>query len=392
MRINCRITALLFVLGIWNSLVSAIAEDFKQISEERLRTHIAYLAGPELKGRGNLSDRRKAADYLQTEYKKLGLKPLFPADSFRQQIPAPGLPGMETPLLGENVGAYLPGTDPALADEFILLTAHYDHLGGDSKRFFPGADDNAAAVAMVLEVARVLSQTESPPRRSIAFVNFDLEENLLWGSRWFVEHSPRSLNKIRLFMTADLIGRNLADLDWSGLIVMGGERGTGLPKLISEMTVPPGLEIRILGADIVGTRSDYGPFRDREIPFLFFSCGQHPDYHTPRDIPERVNLPKLTLISRYVGKLALQTAQQPDFPAWVEKPEPDPQEVETILRICELLSTDSVSQRLKPSDRLFVTRLEQQLQKNKAQSAYSKKERAEVVNSARQLLWILFSL
>lgn len=360
------------------------------VTVDELRKDVAAMAHPDLKGRGLLSDRRRAADSLEKTYKDLGLLPLFP-DGYRQKIPAPSLPGSSAPLLGENVGALLEGSDGELRDEFIVLAAHYDHLGvrGDGQ-IYRGADDNGAGVAMLLAVARAMVRADCRPKRSVLFVNFDLEENLLWGSRWFVEHSPVSLQQIRLFITADLIGRNLMDLDWPALFVMGGERGDSLPALLRAIPTAGNLEVRSLGADIVGTRSDYGPFRDHEVPFLFFSSGQHRDYHTPRDVPERVDYEKLRLVTLYIGETLLRSADSNRTAEWVEKPEPNLEEVRTLLRITQVLEEQPAVVRLEPREKLFVSRFRQKLEAIHKQGNYSRKERSEVTRSAQQLLMILF--
>ena len=94
-------------------------------------------------------------------------------------------------------------------DEWVIVAAHFDHLGVRDGVLYPGADDNASGVAMMLEVARSLVESPEKPRRSVMFVGFDLEEVGLFGSRYFVEHPPVPLDKVALFVTADMIGRSL---------------------------------------------------------------------------------------------------------------------------------------------------------------------------------------
>src|SRR4029077_10487164 len=106
---------------------------------------------------------------------------------------------------GANVGARLIGTDPQRRDEWIIVSAHYDHLGVRGGVLYPGADDNASGVAMMLEVARAFVQAPERPRRSVLFIGFDLEEVGLFGSRYFVEHPPVPLDRVKLFVTADMI-------------------------------------------------------------------------------------------------------------------------------------------------------------------------------------------
>ena len=93
---------------------------------------------------------------------------------------------------------------------------------------YPGADDNASGVAMMLEVARCLAAAPERPRRSVMFVGFDLEEIGLWGSRYFVEHPPVPLERVALFVTADMIGRSLGGVCDPYVFVMGTEHAPGL--------------------------------------------------------------------------------------------------------------------------------------------------------------------
>ena len=119
--------------------------------EARLRAHVAALASPAFEGRSG-AGARKAAEYIAEAFRALGLEPLFD-DGYIQDIPAAG-PGRPR---GRNVGARLLGSDPALRDEWIIVSAHYDHLGVQGGVLYPGADDNASGVAMMLEVARASS-------------------------------------------------------------------------------------------------------------------------------------------------------------------------------------------------------------------------------------------
>ena len=163
-----------------------------------------------------------------------------------------------------NVGACLIGADPALRDEWIIVSAHYDHLGVRGGVLYPGADDNASGVAMMLEVARCLVEAPEPPRRSVMFVGFDLEEIGLFGSRYFVEHPPVPLGRVKLFLTADMIGRSLGGVCGAHAFVMGTEHSPGLRPWIEESAAGEPVTLGTLGTDLlVLNRSDYGPFRAR---------------------------------------------------------------------------------------------------------------------------------
>src|SRR5262245_64816694 len=101
-------------------------------------------------------------------------------------------------------------------------------------------------------------------------------------------------------MTADMIGRSMANVMDEYVFCLGSESAPRLRQLVEEVKPGGGLKVGRLGADLVGTRSDYGPFRDRRVPFLFFSTGQHPDYHRPSDLPEKLNYQQLRTISLWI--------------------------------------------------------------------------------------------
>ena len=128
----------------------------------------------------------RASSYIADAFERLKLKPLF-EDSYYQSIPSLTLDkqtGKES-FVGRNVGAFIAGSDPALKDDWIILSAHLDHVGIKDDKLYPGADDNASGVAMLLEVAEYFALRKQQPRRTIAFVAFDQEEVGLLGSTHF---------------------------------------------------------------------------------------------------------------------------------------------------------------------------------------------------------------
>jgi len=174
-------------------------------------------------------------------------------------------------------------------------------------------------------------------------VGFDMEEEFLYGSRWFVSHPPIPLTHIKLMVTADLIGRSLGDLPLPMVFMFGSEYAEGLQTPAAQVGVPSGLEVGRLGVDFIGTRSDYGPFRDQRIPFLFFSTGEHPDYHTPRDTPDRIDYDKLARISSLMAQLIVQVANSPAAPTWNSSPQPDLEEARTMERVTEVMLAEEAA-------------------------------------------------
>jgi hypothetical protein len=281
----------------------------------RLQTHIGTLASPEFGGRRGAAAERSRS-YLIDQFKKLGLTPLF-GSSFLQ--PVPGTDPKH--IAGQNVGAILRGSDPTLRDEWVIVAAHYDHLGKHGEVLYPGADDNASGVAMMLEVARCLATNEVKPKRSLMFIGFDLEEAGLWGSRYFAEHSPIPLSKVKLFVTADMIGRSLGGVFPKHVFVMGSEHIPAVRPVLDKAGLGLPLKVGTLGADVLLLdRSDYGPFRARKVPFLFFSTGENPHYHQPTDIPETIDYEKVESVSRLIHGVVADAAVRETCVAWTDLP------------------------------------------------------------------------
>jgi hypothetical protein len=312
---------------------AAEAELSAAIRVEELRAHVYRLASPDFQGRRGPGGAR-ASRHIADAFASLNLQPAFDG-SFFQPIPyllKEDGDGKES-FLGRNVAAVLPGSDPKLKDEWIVLSAHYDHLGIINGVMYPGADDNASSVAMLLEVAEQFALKRERPRRTIVFVAFDQEEAGLLGSRHFAAHPPRDLRKLKCFLTADMLGRSMANLMDEYVFALGSESAARLRAAVDEVPHDRGIKVGRLGADLIGTRSDYGPFRDRRIPFLFFSTGQHPDYHRPSDTPDKIDYVRLQRISQWIADVTRRLADDPEPPVWRDAAAPDLDEVRTILQL-----------------------------------------------------------
>lgn len=330
-----RVTALLVLAG--SVAVRADEPALPSIAVKDVRPHIETLASPEYRGRRG-ADAFRAAQYIVSQFRALKLKPLFPEGRFDQRIPADSDHEKDAQhIVGVNVGAWIEGSDPVLKDEYIVIGVHHDHLGVREGEIYAGADDNATGVAMMLEVAKTIAALPQPPKRSVVFIGFDLEEHLLWGSRWFVAHPPWPIEKVKFFMTADMIGRSLGDLPLPVIFVMGSEHAPTVRATLDRCTKNDEVEVARLGIDLVGTRSDYGPFRDREIPFLFFSSGQHPDYHSPGDIPAKIDYPKVAHVTNLAARITHAIADADQTPAWTSQVELSLDEPKALERITTLL-------------------------------------------------------
>lgn len=363
---------------------------------DRLKQDVFTLASPELEGRGTTVGKQKAREHLLAAFRDLKLEPLFPEGSYLQEIPGPKQAGGKEIVMGTNVGAVLRGSDPRLRDEYVILSAHFDHLGIRGGKMYPGADDNAGSVAMMLEVARLLAAQPVAPRRSVVFLSCDLEESLLWGSRWFVAHPPWPLERVKLFVTAELIGRTLGDLPLPAVFVMGGEHAPGLRRLVDGVSSPGNLQVSHLGVDLVGVRSDYGPFKGEKVPFLFFSGGEHRDYHQPTDTADRLDYQRLSHITQVIRDVVREVAMAEETPVWSDQPEHTLGEVETIEKITgTLLKLDDNLRergrgRLTDQQRFTVSNIHTRTRAMLSEKRVEPADRAWLIRSAQWMLLTVF--
>ena len=221
----------------------------------------------------------------------------------------------------DNVVAVLPGADPILKNEHVVVGAHYDHLGFGEfgaltaqapGRIHHGADDNASGTAVLLDLARRLSQLQLKPARSIVFVAFSAEELGLYGSRHFVERWP-AITSTKAMVNLDMVGR-LRD---NRLTVFGARSGKNLSAIVGAGARQLGLDIN--ESDGVG-RSDHMSFYNKKIPVLHFFTGTHPDYHRPTDTWEKLNIEGMGKVSDLVLASVLRIANAKETIDFVSLP------------------------------------------------------------------------
>ena len=381
----------ILIAGCYGLFLAAGAELSEHIGRHELEAHVYKLASPEFAGRRGAGAARSAR-YIEAAFRKLGLQPAF-GGSYTQPIPSllGSSAGSNQSFLGHNVGAMLPGTDPVLSKEWIILSAHYDHLGRSTFSHYPGADDNASGVAMLLEVAEAFALSKEKPKRTILFVAFDLEESGLLGSMHFVVHPPFDIHDCKASITADMIGRSMANLMDEYVFALGMENSPGLRRLIETSKPPQGLRVGRIGADVIGTRSDYGPFRDRRVPFLFFSTGQHEDYHQVTDYPDRIDYPKLQRISVFIRDLLVRLANDPQAPTWDPRSaSPDLGEAQVILELVDRVVKHPEQHRLSDAQKPLVEGVQTKLRAIVGRGKVTDAERTWLVWTARMLMTTVF--
>ncbi len=211
-----------------------------------------------------------------------------------------------------NVLGFIPGADPALAHEIVLIGAHMDHLGVDAVgRIYPGADDNASGTSLLLELARILAQDPIPPRRSVYFCAFAGEDLGLLGSQEFVAHPPVPLDSIVMMINMDMVGRG------EGGIELGG--APNFPRIwaIWKTALNDSICSRIDHFK-PGYYSDHAPFEEIGIPAFFVATkGEHPHYHQIEDRAETIQTAPLQETGEIVYR-GLRAAS--DYPAPLANP------------------------------------------------------------------------
>lgn len=234
------------------------------------------------------------------------------AGSFRMEIK---IDIARTRVSVHNVLAYLPG----LSDEYVVVGAHYDHLGrgGESSlapsqigTIHPGADDNASGTAALLELAREFSSRQPRPKRGVLFAAFAGEEIGLLGSSYWVNHPTLPLEKAVAMVNMDMIGR----IKDSKVYVGGVGTGSTFQALLRKASA--GRELKIETSSAGYAASDHTSFLAKKIPVLFFFSGLHSDYHKPSDTWEKINAESTTqlldLISQVTDSL-VAAGQRPEF-------------------------------------------------------------------------------
>ncbi len=219
-----------------------------------------------------------------------------------------------TPI--DNVVAVLPGSDPGLADEYIVLGAHYDHIGVDTRgRIGYGADDNASGVAALLEIAEALAK--NPPRRSIMACAFAAEEDGLVGSKALCSNPPIPREKMVAMLNMDMLGRGKE----KEVAVLGVNENPGFEKLLEKARkqLPTKIKNIVTGqGQELFERSDHFPFHEIGVPVLFFFEGlpisKNEDYHTWRDTLDEVDVDKIAKTARLVFSTAWMLANDDERP------------------------------------------------------------------------------
>tara|TARA_B100000941_G_scaffold49847_1_gene31640 strand:+ start:1857 stop:3140 length:1284 start_codon:yes stop_codon:yes gene_type:complete len=282
---------------------------------EDFKLRVGYLASDKLGGRSPGSKGDKLAkEYMVNLFQKSSSS--VDVQDFEVII---NRRTQETALT-HNVIGVLPGNDPLLQNEYVIIGGHYDTTANPPKGrklFFDninnGADDNASGTAMVLELFEKYAATKNH-KRTLVFILFGGEELGLLGSKFYAENPTVDLEKVQLMVNLDMIGR----LDENKNVYIGGvPTANGFSETLkpffdqSELNVTS-YEHTASGVRSLFSRSDHYNFYRKDIPSLFFFTGIHKDYHTPRDEADLVNYEGLKLISDLAEQVIDNAANRSD--------------------------------------------------------------------------------
>jgi Zn-dependent M28 family amino/carboxypeptidase len=281
------------------------------IQPDRLRSHVTWLADSDREGRrAGSPGAEKAAQYISDQFKEIGLTVQMQEFGGNRR----------------NVVARL-GSAP----NYVVVGAHYDGQG----KGFPSASDNAAGVAILIELARELKGANLPA--SLVFVAFDDEEQGLNGSRYYVDHSPWPLENASAAIIFDTMGRTFIDLRSWTLFVLGTEYSAELSDVLAKHAQK---DMLVAGTDLIGPRSDFAGFALKHVPYLFFSHATHQDYHGEGDTPDRVDYTKLAADSALIGQVIRDVAQLKTKPVFRDVPVYPASEIETLERVLKTVKTE----------------------------------------------------
>ncbi len=311
-----------FLLFISISLFSQSTKEkgFATINKESAKAYIGFLASDAVEGReAGRHGGRVAGEYVKSVLQDMGLKPLnedsyfqpFEAysperqkrvrfsvhpDSIQKYSQLPAHRKLEL----RNVLGYIEGKNK---NEYVVMGAHYDHLGMDEvldgDKIYNGADDNASGVSAVLQIARAFLASGEKPERTIIFALWDGEELGLLGSEYFMQTCPFA-SDIKGYVNFDMIGRNNDEQKPKYVVYFYTEAHPQFGEWLKSdiKTYRLGLEPNYRAWDKPIGGSDNASFAKRDVPVIWYHTDGHPDYHQPSDHADKINWDKLVEITK----------------------------------------------------------------------------------------------
>jgi hypothetical protein len=314
MKIHPRFSPRVFALSLLAFLIlplglqaaeknAAFRAALESITAADLLDRNKVLADEKMAGReAGTAGGAEARKYILEQYAKFKLQPGGPDGKFEQPLPPNYC----------NVVGLIPGRDPALKNEYVLLEAHYDHVGlghrmsYDPGAIHPGADDNASGSSALIELAEAFALLAEPPKRSILILATDGEEKGLVGSNYWAKHPTVPTDKVVAGLNLDMIGRLRDDT----LYIYGTRTGAGWRRLVGEQNDEPRLKLEFGWS--FQPNSDAYPLFEKGIPALLFHTGVHENYHRTSDTPDRLDSQGMSRIVRLAFCLTNELAERPE--------------------------------------------------------------------------------
>lgn len=280
------------------------------ITSSELKDLLYVYASDEFEGRDTGKKGQKlAVNFLREFYKKNKISAAKNTNNYFQEMKLIMINGEK--FNTENVAAFIPGCEKP--DEYIIITAHLDHVGIENGEIYNGADDDGSGTVAILEMAQAfqIAFTEgSGPKRSLLFLHLTAEEKGLLGSRYYVENPLYPLSNAVANLNIDMVGRldpKRPDKNKNYIYLIGSDR---LSQELHEVSEQANSKYVGLHLDYTFnaendpnsfyTRSDHYNFAKKNIPVIFYFNGTHEDYHKPTDTPDKINYELLSKRTRLI--------------------------------------------------------------------------------------------
>ena len=295
----------------------------ESISKQNLVNNLSVLASDEMEGRKTGEFGQKmAANFIRDYYKELNISAAPGTNNYFQIVPSKDMRRLFSPKLNdsENVVAYIEGSE--LPNEYIIISAHYDHVGMANGEIYNGADDDASGTSAVMEIARLFQKAKlagNGPKRTIVFLHCTGEEFGLFGSKYYVNHPLFPLNQTMCNLNIDMIGRTDKKHQKTGdyLYLVGSNRISNELHEISEATnakyahLTLDYEYNEEGhPEQIYYRSDHYNFAEKGIPVIFYYSGTHVDYHKPTDTVDKIEFDKMQARIKLIFATAWELANK----------------------------------------------------------------------------------
>ena len=286
--VNRSIMRRLLTFAFFIAIAFPVSGESYDLLRRNLKSHIQYLSSDVLQGRKTGTKGEKmAAEYLYDALESNGVIMLTDRNGQDFTIMSNG-----DSIHSRNIVGIIEGCDSLLRDEYIVVGAHFDHLGTNNlmvdgtpvTQIFAGADDNASGVATLIELSRLVSENRFDFPRSIIFVGFGAKEHGMAGSWYFVNRAFQGIGNVKAMINLDMLGRGNA----ANPFKLFSQVSTAELNPIKEESAKRSVSISPAVADATISPSDFLPFYEAKIPVFFFTTGKHREYHTVRDTPKLI--------------------------------------------------------------------------------------------------------